>query len=57
LHSEVELAVRDGCLTIRPTTHPRKGWDEAFAQMAAHREDKILDEATETEWNKTEWAW
>lgn len=57
LDSEVTLSVEDGCLTIRPVHHPRQGWEESFKKMAANGDDKLLDEAIETEWDKTEWAW
>lgn len=54
----VELDVGHRRITIRPhmPANPRAGWDEAFAQMAARRDDR-LPEWPETEWDTTEWRW
>ena len=57
LHAEVELVVEDDCLTIRPIEHPRKSWEKAFMEMTKNGDDKLLDEVTETEWDRTEWVW
>ncbi len=37
--------------------HPRAGWEVAFAEMAKHQDDLLLDEASTTEWGLTEWEW
>jgi len=57
LHDEVELAVQADRLVIRPARRPRQGWAEQFRAMAAHGDDKLLDEGTPTAWDKTEWEW
>jgi len=57
LQSEVELVVQDGCLTIRPTIHPRKGWEEACIEMVENGDDKLVDEHSATAWDDTEWVW
>lgn len=59
LHDEVEVCVQHGQLVIRPIRAPREGWDEAFAKMAAHGDDALLDgEAFAlTEWEAKEWHW
>jgi hypothetical protein len=33
----------------------RSGWDRAFAAMAAAGDDRLLDPATATDWDRTEW--
>lgn len=54
---EVELSVQKGGLTIRPARRPREGWAEAFRQMAAHGDDRLLDQPTPTKWQVEEWEW
>jgi antitoxin MazE len=50
---EVELAVQEDQLVIRPIRHPRHGWDEQFRMMAEHGDDRLLDEAviSLTQWD------
>jgi antitoxin MazE len=57
IQTEVEIEVQEGHLTIRPIAQARQGWDEAFATMAAHGDDALLDEMTTTDWDETEWQW
>ena len=57
LSAEVELAVKDGCLTIRPASRPREGWAEACKEMGKCEDDRLLDDAIATEWDDTEWEW
>ena len=57
LHTEVELAVKDGYLTIRPASKSREGWEEACKEMAKREDNQLLDGAVATEWDKTEWEW
>ncbi len=54
---EVEMSVRRGGLTIRPARRPREGWADAFRQMAAHRDDRLLDQPAPTKWQAKEWEW
>jgi antitoxin MazE len=56
---EVELAVQEDQLVIRPIRHPRYGWDEQFRMMAEHGDDRLLDEAVVsfTQWDADEWEW
>jgi len=54
---EVEIEVQDGCLVIRPVGRSRVGWEEAFAAMAAERDDVLLDPTVETNWDEDEWEW
>ena len=60
LGEEVELTVEPSQLVIRPARRPRQHWDEAFAQMAAHDDDQLLDgeeTANLSNWDKDEWEW
>jgi antitoxin MazE len=54
---EIEIEVRENHLIIRPAPRLRKGWNEAFAKMAACRDDVLLDDLDTTEWDNTEWQW
>ena len=59
LGEEVELEVQDNEIVIRSTEHPRQGWAEAFQVMAAHGDDKLLDEKSmnQSSWDEAEWQW
>jgi antitoxin MazE len=57
INAEVEIEVEDDHLIIRAVSHPRLGWEAAFAEMAARQDDALLDEATATEWDAAEWEW
>lgn len=59
LEDAVELEVEDNRLVVRPAKAPRAGWDQAFATMAAHGDDALLDHDTlkPTDWDKSEWRW
>lgn len=54
---EVEMMVEADRLIIRPAQKPRRGWEPAFAQMAARSEDALLDEWSGTDWDDEEWQW
>ena len=57
-NEEVALSVQRGKLVLEPARRPREGWDEAFAEMAARGDDKLLEpDFPPTEWEKTEWTW
>ncbi len=53
---EVCLEVRNQKLVIRSVSKPRQNWDEAFQQMAATKED-ILLEMPSSDWDRDEWHW
>jgi len=59
LGEEVELAVEEGQLVIRPVCRSRYGWDEEFRQMAERGDDRMLDETalSLTQWDEDEWKW
>jgi len=56
---EVELEVHPHELVIRSLSHPRKGWQEAFARMSECGEDELLDRVAESNpaWDQKEWEW
>ena len=55
----VELDVQDNRVVIRAANESRSGWDEAFAKMTEHGDDKLLDIDADlrTDWDETEWRW
>lgn len=57
LRDEIEIEVRGSQVVIRPANHPRAGWDESFATMAARGDDALLDTLGPSKWDKTEWVW
>lgn len=57
LEGVVELEVEGDHLVIRAADSPRAGWDAAFTEMAKNRQDELLDAASYTQWDKTEWEW
>lgn len=57
IQSEVEIEVQGNFLKIRSAPLIRQGWDAAFAQMAEHHDDVLLDAGTATAWEQEEWIW
>ncbi|MDH5666763.1 MAG: AbrB/MazE/SpoVT family DNA-binding domain-containing protein [Nitrospira sp.] len=57
LEDEVELQAEPGRILISKATKPRTGWAEAAERMHAHDEDRLLDPATPTRFDKDEWKW
>lgn len=57
LQDEVEIAVKDDSLIIRPAAKPRAGWAEAFEEMARRGDDALLDPEVVNEFDETEWEW
>jgi antitoxin MazE len=57
LHDAVDIALRGSQLIIRAANHPRQGWEEAFAAMAANGADSLLDPPANTQWDDSEWEW
>ena len=53
---EVNLEIKDNKIIIEPVNSPRKGWDEAFKEMAKNGDDKLLD-MPESSWDEEEWEW
>ena len=47
-----------GLCTGDPSPHPRAGWDEAFARMAAAGDDTLLDKVFSTSaFDQEDWEW
>ena len=57
LGDQVEIQVRGSQLLIQPARHPRAGWDGAFAAMARHGDDTLIDPLAPTKWDESEWRW
>ncbi len=56
---DVELALQENQIVIRPAFPVRHGWEEAFQAMAETGNDEMLDggELILTEWDEEEWEW
>jgi len=59
LSEEVELALQQDHIVIRPTHHPRQNWEEQFKMMAQQADDLLLDGNVllPTAWDEDEWEW
>lgn len=57
IQGDVEIEVQSDHLTIRTAQRSRAGWNEAFAAMAQHQDDILLDEVNTTDWEPVEWEW
>ncbi|HEU4692260.1 MAG TPA: hypothetical protein VFS23_28045 [Vicinamibacterales bacterium] len=57
LPDEVELQAEQGRLIVRAARGARAGWAEAAKQMHARGEDQLLDAATPSRFDDTEWRW
>lgn len=57
LGENVELHAEPGRLVIVPADRPRAGWAEAAREMAARRDDALLDPTTRTRFDDEEWEW
>ena len=56
---EVDLQTKNGTLILRPVNTPRAGWSEAYAVMAAIKDDFLVQEAAPapTQFDAEEWEW
>lgn len=60
IENEIDLEVTDGAIILRPAkSHPRAGWDEAFAKAAeaGHTPDDDLFDGVANSFDQTEWQW
>jgi antitoxin MazE len=59
LGEEVELKVQEAQIIIRPAERPRQRWEKAFRSIAAHADDRLLDEdlTGQSHWDRDEWQW
>ncbi|MEO6994108.1 MAG: AbrB/MazE/SpoVT family DNA-binding domain-containing protein [Lacunisphaera sp.] len=56
---EVELQAKNGALILRPVNTPRAGWAEAFIEMAAAKDDFVVNEdlPASASFDAEEWTW
>lgn len=54
---DVKIIIEPTQLVLRPVTPIRMGWDEQFRLMAKNGDDVLLDKATLTKWDRSEWEW
>jgi antitoxin MazE len=57
LGEDVELRVRDGSIIISRSARPREGWAEAASTAAAFGQDRLVDDAPPTRFDREEWKW
>jgi antitoxin MazE len=60
IHNEVDLDIEDGRIVLKPIRKRRSGWSEAFQEMAAKSDDRLLDgddTLKQTTWDEDEWRW
>jgi antitoxin MazE len=59
LGPEVEIAIEQNHLVIRPLQHLRHGWEEQFRAMAAAGDDHLIDGdiVSLSSWDDEEWEW
>lgn len=59
IEGEVDIAVENGSIVIRPLRQARAGWDEAFKEMHRRGDDALLDDGSIglSDWDDTEWQW
>ena len=59
LGEEVELALQEGQIIVRPAYRARHNWEEQFKAMAERGDDRLLDGDVliPTVWDEEEWEW
>jgi antitoxin MazE len=57
LEDDVELRVTPQGLVIAPHRPSRRGWQQAFADNATHREDLLLKDLPAGKFDREEWTW
>jgi antitoxin MazE len=58
IKDDVEIAVEENQIIIRPIKNAREGWDAAFKIMGEKGDDElILDENISHSWDEEEWQW
>lgn len=57
LGTEVEMAMEADRIVIRSAHRPRQHWEQKFREMAAAKDDRLLDQAAPTQWDRDEWEW
>lgn len=55
---QIEMRVEHGRVVLAPAHHTRDGWDDAFAKMAAAKDDALLvPDTMDHHWDQEEWEW
>jgi antitoxin MazE len=57
LNQEVDIHIRNGEIIITPIENTRSGWQEAAKKMHERKEDKLIDGATNTNFDNSDWEW
>ena len=58
LGENIEMEVVDGTLVVRPKKHPRDGWEEEIAAIAAQDHDEpFWPDYMQHDFDDTEWEW
>ncbi len=57
LPEEVEIHSEPGRLIVTAAHEARAGWSELAAQMGQDGADRLLDQPTETRFERDEWEW
>jgi antitoxin MazE len=57
IDTEVEIEVDGDRLIVRTASGLRSGWEKSFALMAECNDDRLLDNATVTDWDRNDWEW
>ena len=59
LGEDVELALEENQIVIRPALPARYGWEDAFRRMSEEGDDELLDgdSLLSTAWDEDEWEW
>jgi len=55
---EIEMRVEHGVVVLAPARRTRDGWDDAFARMAAAKDDlPLVPDTMAHDWDEEEWEW
>jgi antitoxin MazE len=57
LGDEIDLKAEPGRIVIRSARKVRAGWADAARQMKARGDDRLLDSATSSHFDREEWEW
>jgi antitoxin MazE len=55
LREKVDMILEKGQIVIKPLDSPRKGWEEAFKEMSAQGDDRLLFNDVFDDDNLEEW--
>ena len=60
IENEIDLQVEHDKIILKPIRSTRSGWREAFKEMSAKSDDKLLDgneTIFQSSWDEDEWEW